>query len=332
MRVAGFVFGNSGERRAISGIGDRKERNVMRGDVAGGPTEISAGWRLSIACHRLSDYCHRLPKPAMTCHGVSDFLRRGGWLAFRPNGDLGDRGVSKLWVDSKFRQIDILKRQSVASDSSPENEGQGIWGPVTDCHIDFAESQDAIVARPFRALWFVWRPIPRALPWARRWAAPLVLRMGRLMETLMGRLMGNDAHGDPHGNGAHVWGADEAGTHEVSRSRASWPSRLFRPEGALYRSPGQRPGSHDLATPFPEPCRGDLGLRVANLGLDVSIVGRPFRALWFVWRPVPRALPWAAMDRTFGAQDRAVDGNAHGAADGGTHGAADGNCAQDGGR
>ena len=181
----------------------------------------------------------------------------------------------------------------------------------------------SIVGRPFRALRFVWRPVPRALPWARRWAAPLVLWRGWLMGTLMGRLVGNgahgdadgnDAHGDPHGNGAHDRDSDEAGTHEVSRSQASWPSRLFRPEGALYRSPGQRPGSHDPATPFPEPCRGDLGLRVANLGLDVLIVVRPFRALWFVWRSVPRALPWAAMGRTFGAPDGAADGNAHGAA------------------
>ena len=103
------------------------------------------------------------------------------------------------------------------------------------------------------------------------------------MRTLMGRLMG----------GAHDRGADEAGTHEVSRPRASWPSRLFRPEGAPYRSPGQRPGSRGPSTPFPEPCRGDLGFRAANMGLDVSIVVRPFRALWFAWRPVPRALPWA---------------------------------------
>ena len=118
------------------------------------------------------------------------------------------------------------------------------------------------------------------------------------MRTLMGRLMG----------GAHDRGADEAGAHEGSRPRASWPSRLFRPEGALYRSPGQRPGSHGPTTPFPEPSRGDLGFRVANMGLDVSIVVRPFRALWFAWRPVPRALPWAAMGRTFGARDGAVDG------------------------
>ena len=122
------------------------------------------------------------------------------------------------------------------------------------------------------------------------------------MRTLMGRLMGG-AHVAANGNGARDRGSDEAGTHEVSRPRASWESRLFRPEGALYRSPGQRPGSHGPTTPFPEPCRGDLGLRVANLGFDVSIVVRPFRALWFAWRPVPRALPWAAMGRTDGAHD-----------------------------
>ena len=127
---------------------------------------LRGGWRLSIACHRLSDHCHRLPKPAMTCHGVSDFLRRGGWLAFRPNGDLGNRDVSKLWVDSMFGQVDILKPRFVASDLLMENEGQGICGPVTDCHIDFAGFRRAILARPFRALWFVWRPVPKALPWA----------------------------------------------------------------------------------------------------------------------------------------------------------------------
>ena len=102
----------------------------------------------------------------MTCHGLSDFLRRGGWLAFRPNGDLGNRGVSKLRVGSMFGQIDILEPRSVASDLLMENQGKGICGPATDCHIDFAGFRDAILARPFRALWFVWRPVPRALPWA----------------------------------------------------------------------------------------------------------------------------------------------------------------------
>ena len=65
-----------------------------------------------------------------------------------------------------FGQINISKQGTVASDSLLENEGKGIWGPVTGCHIDFAEPQDAILARPFRALRFIGRPVPRALPWA----------------------------------------------------------------------------------------------------------------------------------------------------------------------
>ena len=126
---------------------------------------------MTIDCHRLPRTCHRLPKPAMTCHGLSAFSRHArrsaccrGRNARCPRHSMSRRGL-KLW------HIDIPRRGEMRVCCRHENEGEGHRGPVTGCHIE----NDALkretcaargLARPFRAFrsvsWFV----PRALPWA----------------------------------------------------------------------------------------------------------------------------------------------------------------------
>ncbi len=78
---------------------------------------------------------------------------------------------------------------------------------------------------------------------------------------------------------------------------------FLSPNGACYDSPGQRPGKQ--APPTIQPCRGVL----PRDGADRAAAGpsTPFQGCVVLGDPVPRALPWAIVARSFGASEVAAE-------------------------
>ena len=134
-------------------------------------TEASAGIRGTLG-NRLSWAVRPLSPTVTVCHDLPrsvNFSRRVWRAAFRRNCGLVKGHDAMFMAGRVLGRIDNLNQaesRSVASDLLQENEGEGLRGPVTVCQINFAEGHGAIMARPFRALRFIWRPVPRALPWA----------------------------------------------------------------------------------------------------------------------------------------------------------------------
>ncbi len=220
---------------------------VASGEVLVVRTVASAGLRGAVG-NRLSPIVKALSPSAKTCHHLpraASFSRRVWRETFRRNCDLFKGRVSKFLADNMLGWIDILNQagmRSVSRDLLLENEGEGIRGPVTVCHINFEAWRTKDVARDGSSSSMI---------------PSLALR---------------------------------AGVRDFMFTRGLFNTSPKRERGDLGREvrPGVRRG--------PE-------IAAEHRASNVAMVARPFRALRYVWRPVPRALPWAAMGRTFGGPE-----------------------------
>ncbi len=135
------------------------------------------------------------------------------------------------------------------------------------------------------------RWIPRALPWAgiepRRWRC----RVRRVVNRV-----GVDAR-----PGHRLWRKDffDGLTH---RHRVV-DAQFNRPKGACHESPGQRPGEMRQTT---QALKGRSKTSESTLCSWVRMVGPPFQGWINIVRWIPRALPWAGIDRAFGAGDTRI--------------------------
>ena len=107
-----------------------------------GVRAVSACWRAGAIDNRLPPSAKDLPPSAKTCHDLpraasfSSHPRRS--MEPRRNGDLQGRVAMfvtglVLWHGGSWMGTDI---GSAASDSTLENQGEGLRGPATVCHLN----------------------------------------------------------------------------------------------------------------------------------------------------------------------------------------------------
>ena len=274
----------------VSGMGNRAQiinvsgscSIVGCGEALEIRTAMSAGSSRETMADPMPPVVRTLSPPAKTCHHLPRcvIFSCDAWRSALRRKNEARKGCipmsrtrPELWrIDDSMR----TEMRSISSDLLLENGLEGLQSPVTACHIATGDWRSVPWRAPsgldgsFRHLF------PGRCPGLSS-TAPLVLKRVVLKRKTCGRRFSevrdlrrtDGGVRTPHRARGRVERAARRTEDRITDRTAVYPLRtetsaeqphgFFRPEGALYRSPGQRPGFCDTI-PFPKPCRGALGL------------------------------------------------------------------------